>query len=238
VQFNIHNGNGRRDYPAWNTRVRILAVDAEGNAVEGEWDFNGEMFERSPRFIRGGHTYRLRPVRPLAVLAALAFRLKLLPALLSAEEVQSEWGQELIVPLWAQVSRRFDNLASPLAEKDRSVKPGPVHGWSFTELQVLCRECGVASGSTSRISQDQRSPGKCKAAAPRLLPLMQPQKSQPPDRHFSRPSPLARLPTLNKEHHEASTRREVTLRHLRATPQSRHRSRPASPGPVLCQRMQ
>jgi hypothetical protein len=150
VQFNIHNGNGRRDYPAWNTRVRILAVDAEGNARENEFDFNGEVFERSPRFIRGGHTYRLRPVRPLAVLAALAFKLKLLPALLTAEEAQSEWGQELIVPLWPQLSRRFDNLASPLAEKDRSLKPGPVHGWSFTELQILCRECGVASGSSSQ----------------------------------------------------------------------------------------
>jgi len=149
VKFNVFNGNGRREYPSWNTRVRILAVDSEGNAVEGEYDFGGEMFERSPRFIRGGHTYRLRPVRPLAVLAALAFKLKLLPALLTAEEAQNEWGQELIVPLWPQLSRRFDNLASPLAEKDRSLKPGPVHGWSFTELQVLCRECGVASSSSS-----------------------------------------------------------------------------------------
>jgi hypothetical protein len=149
VQFNIHNGNGRRDYPAWNTRVRILAVDAEGNARENEFDFNGEVFERSPRFIRGGHTYRLRPLRPLAVLAALAFKLKLLPALLTAEEAQSEWGQEMIVPLWPKLSRRFDNLASLLAEKDRSVKPGPINGWSFTELQIICRECGVASGSSS-----------------------------------------------------------------------------------------
>ncbi len=149
MKFNVFNGSGRREYPSWNTRVRILAVDSEGNAVEGEYDFNGEVFERSPRFIRGGHTFRLRPVRPLAVLAALAFKLKLLPALLTAEEAQSEWGQELIVPLWPKLARRFDNLASPLAEKDHSVKPGPINGWSFTELQVLCRECGVASGPSS-----------------------------------------------------------------------------------------
>ena len=47
MQFNVFNGNGRRDYPSWNTRVKILAVDAEGNARESEFDFNGEVFERS-----------------------------------------------------------------------------------------------------------------------------------------------------------------------------------------------
>jgi hypothetical protein len=148
MQFNVFNGNGRREYPSWNTRVRILAVDAEGKVRENEFDFNGEVFERSPRFIRGGLTYRLRPQRPLAVLAALAFKVKLLPALLSPEEAQSEWGKELITPLWPQLSRFFDNLASPLAEKDQSVKPGPVNGWSFTDLQFICRECGVASSSS------------------------------------------------------------------------------------------
>lgn len=149
MQFNIHNGNGRRDYPSWNTRVRILAVDSEGNAQENEFDFNGEVFERSPRFIRGGHTFRLRPQRPLAVLAALAFKVKLLPTLLTAEEAQSEWGQELIVPLWPKLARRFESLSSPLADKDTSVKPGPVNGWSFTEMQILCRECGVGNGSSN-----------------------------------------------------------------------------------------
>src|SRR5262249_14545722 len=128
VKFNVFNGNGRREYPSWNTRVRILAVDAEGNAVEGEYDFNGEVFERSPRFIRGGQTYRLRPLRPLAVLATLGFKSKLLPAILTAEEAQSEWGKELIIPLWPQLSRRFANLASPLAEKDSTVQPGPLAG--------------------------------------------------------------------------------------------------------------
>jgi hypothetical protein len=35
MQFSVNNGNGRRDYPAWNTRVQILAVDNEGFAKEG-----------------------------------------------------------------------------------------------------------------------------------------------------------------------------------------------------------
>lgn len=147
MQFNIHQADGRRDYPAWNTRVRILAVDPDGNARENEFDFNGEVFQRSPRFVRGGHTYRLRPERPLAVLAALAYKVKLLPTLLTAEEAQSDWGQELLIPLWPHLCRRFQNISSPLADKDTSVKPGPVNGWSFTEMQILCRECGTAGSS-------------------------------------------------------------------------------------------
>ena len=147
MQFNIHNGNGRRDYPSWNTRVKILAVDAEGNAREGEYDFGGEVFERLPRFIRGGHTYRLRPVRPLAVLAAMAFSSSSSPPSSPPRRPKATWARNSSFPTGPSWSRRFDNLSSPLADKDTSVKPSPINGWSFTELQVLCRECGVANGS-------------------------------------------------------------------------------------------
>jgi hypothetical protein len=176
VEFNIHQANGQRDYPAWRTCVRILAVDAQGRAREEEFDFGGEVFERSPRFLRNGQTYRVRPQRPLAVLAALAFKKKLLPSLLTGEEAQSEIGQELLTPLWPRLVRLFPNLASPLALKDESLKPHPVHGWSFTIPQVLCRECGVNTAPSGRNHSSSGldfnvSPQALEAAAAKIAEL-------------------------------------------------------------------
>ncbi len=147
---NINNLNGiRREYPSWNERGRIRKVDEHGNFLEGQHAFGGEVVRISPRRLRNGANYRVRPERPAAFFAAFCAESGLLPTPLTPEESESDWGLEVLQPLWDAYKHHLPRLESPFAACDSATEPSLRAGYSFCLLQVLVELIGTARPSTS-----------------------------------------------------------------------------------------
>jgi hypothetical protein len=137
----------RTSWPAWNLRGRIKRVSSQGDIIENEHAVGGEFVRISPRFQRGGQHFRVRPERPAAFLAAWLYEQSILPTRLTPEEAESEWGLELLDPLWAKVKGHFYKLESPFAACDHGTQPSQRTGFSFCILQVLVEEVGSVRSS-------------------------------------------------------------------------------------------
>jgi hypothetical protein len=133
----------RTNWPNWNQRGRIRAVDQQGHIIEGKYAFNGEAVRISPRYQRNGQNYRVRPERPAAFFAAWCYEHGLLPTLLTAEECEQEAMLELLDPLWEQYKVYFLKLESPMAACDTNTVPSHRNGFSFNVAQVLVEHLGT-----------------------------------------------------------------------------------------------
>jgi hypothetical protein len=136
----------RSNWPAWHLRGRVKRVSSQGDIIENEYAFGGEFVRISPRFVKGGRTYRVRFERPAAALAAWLYEQSILPTRLTPEEAESEAGLELLDPLWAKYKGHFYKLESPNAACDHATQPSLRTGFSFCVLQVLVEEVGSVRG--------------------------------------------------------------------------------------------
>lgn len=143
--------NASRTYPDWKRRGQIKKVDREGKIVEGEYACGGEVVRVSPRYLKSGRNFRVRPERPAAFFAAFCHERELLPTLLTPEECQEEWALELLDPLWEKAKHCFPKLESPHAACDDTV-PSHRNGFSFNILQVLVEDIGSVHSSNGRSS--------------------------------------------------------------------------------------
>lgn len=139
--------SSRTSWPHWNQRGRVKRVDSHSNIIEREWACNGEFVRISPRYVKNGSTYRIRPERPAAFFAAWLYERSLLPMLLTGEECEAEWALEILDPLWAAHKGNFFKLESPNAACDHATKPSHRVGFSFCILQVLVEQVGAVRGS-------------------------------------------------------------------------------------------
>jgi hypothetical protein len=121
-------------------------IDSANNVVEREWACNGEYVRVSPRYMKNGSTFRVRPERPAAFFAAFLHERGLVPVLLTAEECEQEEVLQFLDPLWAKYSGAFYKLESPLAACDQATVPSHRNGFSFCVLQVLVEEVGTVQG--------------------------------------------------------------------------------------------
>lgn len=151
MAVNIHQlARSRTNWPAWNLRAKIKRVNAEGNLVPNEFAFGGEFVRISPRFVKGGQTYRVRFERPAAAFAAWLYEHGILPTQLMPEEAESEPGLELLDAFWDKYKAHFFKLESPNAASDMGTRPSHRTGFSFCILQALVEEVGsVRSGKGS-----------------------------------------------------------------------------------------
>jgi hypothetical protein len=147
MPVNIHSLANRRAWPHWNMRGRVKRVSSQGDVIENEYAFGGEYVRISPRFVKGGRTYRVRFERPAAAFAAWLYEQSILPTRLSPEEAESEWGLELLDPLWAKYNGHFYKLESPNAACDVGTQPSLREGFSFCISQILVEEVGSVRGS-------------------------------------------------------------------------------------------
>jgi hypothetical protein len=148
MSVNVHQlARSRTNWPAWNQRAKIKRVNAEGNLIPNEFAFGGEFVRISPRFVKGGRTYRVRFERPAPAFAAWLYEHGILPTRLSPEEAESEWGLELLDPFWAQYKGHFFKLESPNAACDVGTQPSHRTGFSFCISQILVEEAGSVRGS-------------------------------------------------------------------------------------------
>jgi hypothetical protein len=147
MPVNIHSLANRRAWPHWNMRGRIKRVSSQGDVIENEYGFGGEFVRVSPRFIKGGRTYRVRFERPAAALAAWLYEQSILPTRLSPEEAETEWGLELLDPFWAKYKGHFFKLESPFAACDDATQPSHRVGFSFCISQILVEEAGSVRSS-------------------------------------------------------------------------------------------
>jgi hypothetical protein len=145
-----HVKSVRREYPNWNLRGKIRKVDAEGNLIEGQHAFGGEIIRISPRFQKNGANFRVRPERPAVFFAAFCVENHLLPVPLTPEECESPAGLEILQPIWDLHSGCFPKLESPFAACDESTTPSLKDGFSFCLVQVLVEEIGVVRSSPNR----------------------------------------------------------------------------------------
>jgi len=148
-QLNV-NKSVRREFPHWNAQGRIKKVDQEGNVVEGQYAFGGELVRISPRFQKHGTNYRVRPERPAAFFAEFLFENGLLPTALTAEECEQEWALELLDPLWETYKGYFPKLESPYAACDLATTPSHRLGFSFNLPQILVEETGLVRTNVAR----------------------------------------------------------------------------------------
>src|SRR5262245_63908770 len=88
----------RCGWPAWNKRARLRRVDSQRNVIPGEYACNGEHLRVSPRYMKNGACFRVRPERPAAFFAAWLHERGVLPTLLTAEECAQEWALDLLDP--------------------------------------------------------------------------------------------------------------------------------------------
>jgi hypothetical protein len=139
----------REKWPTWNQRGRIRKVSKNGDLVPSEFAFNGEVVQISPRYMKNGSNFRVRPERPAAFFAAFCHENELLPTQLTADECDQEWALELLDPLWAANKHRFFKLESPNAACDVGTQPSHRNGFSFCILQVLVEEMGGARTARS-----------------------------------------------------------------------------------------
>jgi hypothetical protein len=148
MAVNIHQlARSRTNWPAWNLRAKIKRVNAEGNLIPNEYAFGGEFVRISPRFVKGGRTYRVRFEKPAAAFAAWLWEQDILPTRLTPEEAESEWGLELLDPLWAKYKGHFFKLESPNAAIDTATMPSHRTGFSFCILQALVEQVGSVRSS-------------------------------------------------------------------------------------------
>jgi hypothetical protein len=146
MAVNIHQLANRRAWPHWNMRGRIRRVDSDGNVIEG-YACGGEFVRVSPRFVKGGRTYRVRPERPAVFFAAWCFEHGLLPTPLTAEECEADWAVEILNWIWKIEKQAFYKLESPFAACDQATQPSPRVGFSFCISQILVEEAGSVRSS-------------------------------------------------------------------------------------------
>lgn len=132
----------RREYPNWNQRARIKKVDPQGNVLEGQYAYGGEVVRVSPRYQKNGTNYRIRPERPAAFFAAWCFENSLLPTPLTPKEAESPAGLEMLEPLFDAYKGYFPKMESPYAASDQATAPSLKVGFSFNILQVLVESIG------------------------------------------------------------------------------------------------
>jgi len=123
---NVKAPNGTtRQYPQWNARGKIRKIDEEGNVVPREYSFGGEVCRISPRFQKSGSNYRVRPERAAAFFAAFCYENQLLPAALTPEESATDWGLEILEPLWEEKQVPVQRLGEPLrcVRRHRALSP-------------------------------------------------------------------------------------------------------------------
>jgi hypothetical protein len=147
---NIHDAANGRQYGGWHARGKIKKTDPAGNILDGQYAFNGEVVQISPRFQRSGQNYRVRFENPAAAFAAFLFENGLLPELLSPAEANQEWALALMDGLWAKTKYRFPALASPHAASDSLSVPSHRNGFSFNVLQVLIEHLGSVRPVSAR----------------------------------------------------------------------------------------
>jgi hypothetical protein len=148
MSVNLSNvAASRTSWPAWNLRAKIKRVNAEGKLIPNEYACGGEFVRVSPRFVKGGRTYRVRPERPAVFFAAWCFEHGLLPTPLTAEECEADWAVEILDFLWNAEKQSFYKLESPNAACDDATKPSPRVGFSFCISQILVEEVGSVRGS-------------------------------------------------------------------------------------------
>jgi hypothetical protein len=148
MAVNIHQLAGSRtNWPAWNMRGRIKRVDSHGNVIEGEYAFGGEFVRVSPKYVKGGRTYRVRPERPAMFFMFWCYEHTLLPTPLTAEECEAGWAVEILDWLWNANKHVFYKLESPFAACDHATQPSHRVGFSFCIPQILVEETGSVRGS-------------------------------------------------------------------------------------------
>jgi hypothetical protein len=147
MTVNIHQLANRRAWPHWNMRGRIKRVDSRGNVIEGEYGFGGEFVRVSPRFVKGGRTYRVRPERPAMFFMFWCHEHGLLPTPLTAEECEADWAVEILDWIWKVEKQSFYKLESPNAACDDATQPSPRVGFSFCISQILVEEVGSVRSS-------------------------------------------------------------------------------------------
>lgn len=148
--MNIHDAANGRQYGGWHARGKIKKTDPQGNILDSQFAFNGEIVQISPRFQRSGTNYRVRFENPPAAFAAFLFENGLLPELLASEEANQEWAMALMDGLWAKTKYRFPALASPHAASDSLSVPSHRNGFSFNVLQVLIEHLGSVRPVSAR----------------------------------------------------------------------------------------
>lgn len=155
--LNVHNlASLRREYPNWNQRGRIKKVDPQGNVLEGQYAYGGEVVRVSPRYQKNGTNFRVRPERPAAFFAGWAFENGLLPTPLTPEEAETPAGLEMLEPLFDTYKSYFPKLESPYAACDASTQPSLKVGFSFNVYQVLVEQIGSVKpvgGSSSTMAR-------------------------------------------------------------------------------------
>jgi hypothetical protein len=174
----------RTNWPAWNLRGRIKKVSSQGDIIENEFAFGGEYVRISPRFVKGGRTYRVRPERPAMFFMFWCFEHGLLPTPLTAEECEADWAVEILDWLWNAEKHAFYKLESPFAACDHATQPSHRVGFSFCVPQVLVEEVGsVRSNGTPRamISSAVPSNGQSLEAMKRKIEEMRAKAGARPD---------------------------------------------------------
>ena len=148
MAVNIHQLAGSRtNWPAWNLRAKIKRVNAEGKLIPNEYACGGEFVRVSPRFVKGGRTYRVRPERPAMFFMFWCLEHGLLPTPLTAEECEADWAVEILDFIWNAEKHSFFKLASPFASCDHATQPSHRVGFSFCVPQVLVEEVGSVRGN-------------------------------------------------------------------------------------------
>jgi hypothetical protein len=161
---NVHQvANSRREFPNWNLRGKIRKVDDQGNIVEGQYAYGGELVRVSPRYQKNGTNYRVRPERPASFFAQFCVEHGLLPTALTAEEAESDLGMEILQPLWDSYKSFLPKLESPYAACDVATEPSLKVGFSFCVMQILIEQIGSIRPSGTKpmlkVSVNGSAPG-------------------------------------------------------------------------------
>lgn len=137
----------RTNWPAWNQRARIKRVTTEGNLVPNEYACGGEAVRVSPRHVKNGVNFRVRPENPVAFFAGWCYEAGLLPTRLTPEECEQEAVQAILDELWEAHKHHFSKLESPFAACDTATVPSPRTGFSFNIAQFLVEPLGTVHSS-------------------------------------------------------------------------------------------
>src|SRR5262249_24060913 len=93
MSVNINQlAQSRTSWPAWNQRAKIKRVNAEGKLIPGEFACGGEAVRVSPRYLKNGASFRVRPERPAMFFMFWCHEHGLLPTPLTAEELEADWA--------------------------------------------------------------------------------------------------------------------------------------------------
>jgi hypothetical protein len=148
MAVNIHQlARSRTNWPAWKLRAKIKRVNAEGNLIPNEYACGGEAVRVSPRFVKNGVNFRVRPENPALFFALYCYERGVLPIRLSPAECQEEWALEILDEFWEENKHRFPKLESPFAASDTATTPSPRTGFSFNIPQFLVEPIGTVHSS-------------------------------------------------------------------------------------------